>query len=92
MIYKSIPKYEFFFEGFYKHLKQTNLKAELERLIKNGRRDQEQTLLKDFEYGFCPQKGGALKYVPAMVIISNFYIYNDEYDKYTKILKKNRRK
>jgi hypothetical protein len=87
MRYKNIPKYEYFFQVFYKHLLTTHHQKELKEFVANAKRDSTQTLLADFNDGYCPRKWEALKYVPYVVILLNFHEYKDEYEKVVQNIK-----
>lgn len=46
-------------------------------LIKNAQRDDSQTLLKDFDDGYCPHRGMAMKFAYARVLLMNVdLLYN----------------
>ena len=79
---KDIPKYYAFFEEFYNFLmKHPELKY-LKEMIANARRDHIQQLLIDFDYGYCPAKGAAPKYLTALTINVNFNKLEKYYDKF----------
>ena len=92
MMYKNIPKYERFFNAYYRHLLTTKHRNLVQELVANGRRDDEQTLLADFNEGYCPAKWQALKYVPARVILLNMYVWGSEYDAVVKKMKANNKR
>lgn len=87
MPFEKIRKYETFFNAYHKHLLTTPYRDEIKELIKNERRDSEQSILKDFEDGYCPRKWQASRYVPAKIIILNINTYISEYEKVVKKMK-----
>ena len=88
---KDIPKYEEFFKMFERYIYKTPNRDELKILITHGIRDQTKYLLDSIDEGYCPKKYEALKYIPARVIVSNFYIYSTHYDNFVKMVKNTRK-